>query len=116
VAEGFEANLVAYSKRDFEQIAANLSKLSITNAESRALRRKIFSNSAKVTYDTAGRILIPTNLRAVAGIEDAVVVVGVGDYFELWSAKAWAEENAALNDSGMNSSRWEAFDISTRGE
>jgi DNA-binding transcriptional regulator/RsmH inhibitor MraZ len=43
-------------------------------------------------------------------------VVGVGDYFELWSAKAWAEENASLNESGMNSSRWEAFDISTRGE
>ena len=116
VTEGFEANLVAYSKRDFEQIATNLSKLSITNAESRALRRKIFSNSANVTYDTAGRILIPANLRAVAGIEDSVVVVGVGDYFELWSAKTWAEQNAALNESGMNSSRWEAFDISTRGE
>lgn len=115
VTEGFEANLVAYSRLDFEQIASNLSKLSITNAESRALRRKIFSNSANLTYDSAGRILIPAKLRAVAGIEDAVVVVGVGDYFELWSAKAWEEQSAALNDSSMNSTRWEAFDISTRG-
>ncbi|MEA4812789.1 MAG: division/cell wall cluster transcriptional repressor MraZ [Anaerolineaceae bacterium] len=115
VTEGFEANLVVYTLRDFEQIASNLSRLSITNAESRALRRKIFSSSAKVSYDTAGRILIPANLRAVAGIEDAVVIAGAGDYFELWSAKTWAKENASLNDSGMNSSRWEAFDIPTRG-
>lgn len=116
VTEGFDQNLSVYSKPHFEHIAANLARTSITNARSRELRRKIFSNSAELSYDSAGRILVPARLREMANIKGTVVIVGIGDSFELWSEEDWKAQEAKLNDPEADSSRWEAFNISTRGD
>ncbi|MFZ3069982.1 MAG: division/cell wall cluster transcriptional repressor MraZ [Anaerolineaceae bacterium] len=116
VTKGFDANLIAYSKQDYAQIANNLSSLSITDAESRSLRRMIFGNTAELGFDTAGRILIPAYLRDMAKITNAVVLVGIGDSFEIWSVNSWSEQDTKINDSETNSNRWAAFDISTRGK
>ncbi len=116
VTEGFDHNLSVYSKKDFEAIASNLSKTSITNSASRELRRKIFSNSAELAYDPAGRILIPARLREMAGIKSTVVIVGIGDSFELWAVEAWKAQELRLNDPNADENRWQAFDLTTRGE
>lgn len=116
VTEGFDHNLSAYSKNHFEAIANNLSKISLTNPASRDLRRKIFSNSVECSYDPAGRILIPSRLRDMAGIKNSVVIVGIGDSFELWAIDEWAEQELRLNDPNADENRWQAFDLTTRGE
>lgn len=116
VTNGFDANLIAYSKPYYEQIASTLSSLSITDAESRSLRRLMFANTAELNFDTAGRILIPTYLRDNAKIVSSVVLVGIGDSFEIWSAELWAAQAESINDSEANSNRWASIDISTRGK
>lgn len=116
VTEGFDKNLSVYSKQDFEAIASNLSKTSLTNPASRELRRKIFSNSAELAYDPAGRILVPARLREMAGIKSSVVIVGIGDSFELWAVEAWKAQELRLNDPNADENRWQAFDLTTRGE
>ena len=116
VTEGFDHNLSVYSKKDFAAIASNLSKTSLTNPASRELRRKIFSNSAELSYDPAGRILVPARLRDMAGIKSSVVIVGIGDSFELWAVEAWKAQELRLNDPNADENRWQAFDLTTRGE
>ena len=115
LTEGFDSNLIAYPKQHFEQIANNLSELSITDPETRALRRLIFSNAAMLTYDTAGRILIPAFLRATGQINDTCMIIGVGDSFEIWSVELWSLEAQSHNDPQKNSNRWAAINISARG-
>jgi MraZ protein len=40
-----------------------------------------------VQTDSAGRILLPAELREKAGIDKEVVIVGNTGYFEVWSAE-----------------------------
>jgi MraZ protein len=49
------------------------------------LRRFIGSHSAQVTLDGAGRILLPEEMAAAAGITDRVAIVGTLSGYELWN-------------------------------
>jgi len=66
-----------------------------------------------VELDQAGRILIPQFLRQAAGLNGEAVVVGVGDYFEIWSPEHWTEQTARLQDADSNADLFSMFDISS---
>jgi DNA-binding transcriptional regulator/RsmH inhibitor MraZ len=68
-----------------------------------------------LTYDTAGRILIPAFLRSTGQINDACLIIGIGDSFEIWAAELWSLEAQANSNPQKNSSRWAAINISARG-
>lgn len=116
ITKGLDGNLMAYDKPTFNRIAKEVSNKSLTDPNVRSFKREILGYTAELTYDTAGRILIPSFLRKFAGIEDQVVIVGVGDSFEVWSPGRLAEKEEAFADPDANIDRWAAFDISSRGE
>jgi len=95
----FDKNLVVFTADDFTQIFDHVNALSITDPAARALRRLIFSNAERVEFDRAGRILIPQFLREASEMENTAVVVGAGNYFEIWSDALWQKQNAQLEDS-----------------
>ena len=78
----------------------------------RILKRLIFSNANQVDIDKAGRILIPQYLRNSAVLDGDAVVVGVGDYIEIWSPYLWEQQIAQFQDAEANSQRFEALDLS----
>ncbi|HOG58476.1 MAG TPA: division/cell wall cluster transcriptional repressor MraZ [Anaerolineaceae bacterium] len=116
VTKGFDSNLIAYPRDVYEYMAANINGLSVTDPESRTLRRMFFSNTVALAYDTAGRILLPAFLREAAQITSACKLIGNGDNFEIWSMELWLQENERNASDEMNSSRWAKFNISTRGQ
>lgn len=63
----------------------------------RFLQRIVLGSAVDLTIDKAGRVLIPADLRTLAGLEKEVALVGMGEHFELWDAKRLAklEEEAA---------------------
>ena len=83
VTKGLDGNLMAYSKDKFDIIADSINSISITDPRLRSMRREILGGSAELTYDTVGRILIPTHLRKFAGIEEKVVIIGIGESIEI---------------------------------
>jgi MraZ protein len=50
-------------------------------------RSALKGNAFDVQADTAGRILLPSNLREEAGIAKEAVIVGNTGYFEVWNAE-----------------------------
>ncbi|MEZ5739655.1 MAG: hypothetical protein R3E68_09500 [Burkholderiaceae bacterium] len=61
-------------------------------------RSHFVQNARDVDLDQAGRIVIPSSLRELAGLNGAALYfAGDGDYFELWD---WDARTAA--DSGMD--------------
>ena len=112
ITQGFDRNLMVWTKPSFEQISRRVSQGSITDPTSRLLRRFIYSSGDAMEIDRAGRILIPEFLRQVAQLDSEVVVVGVGDYFEIWSPSLWAEQLASMQDAEANQQRFIAFDLS----
>jgi MraZ protein len=92
-------------------ISQRVNQMSITDPADRLLRRLIFSSGEHIEIDKVGRILIPRFLRQAAELEDETVIVGVGDYFEVWSPSLWSEQLSQLGDSEANSQRFAAFDL-----
>jgi len=115
VTKGLDGNLMAYDKETFDTIAKSINSISITDPNLRSFRREILGVSAELVYDTAGRILIPSHLRKLAGIEDDVVIIGVGDSFEIWSPVRLESAEAGNQDPVAQAQAWAAFDITTRG-
>jgi DNA-binding transcriptional regulator/RsmH inhibitor MraZ len=57
---------------------------------------------------------IPDNLRAYAGLSESVLVIGQGDYFEIWSPDEWREQEVQLQDAAANAKRFAALELGTR--
>jgi len=113
---GFDQNLSAYPKEQFDLISAHANKMTITDKDARDFRRFLFGNTAKLYFDSMGRILIPNYLRDLAKIDSNVVIVGAGDSFEIWSPELWAEQNEKIKDPELHATHWEAMNVSTRGD
>ena len=112
VTQGFERNLMVYTTESFQRLARRASALSTTDPEARAVRRVIFGGATETQLDSAGRILLPPFLREYAGFDSEVVMVGAGEYFEIWNADAWKAELASVSDADANARRFAAFDLS----
>ena len=56
-------------------------------------------NLLSITFDGAGRMVLPPMLRDFAGIEDLALFWGVGDHFEIWSPAAARKAFAASTRS-----------------
>jgi MraZ protein len=112
ITQGFDRNLMVWTKESFEKISQRVSQGSITDPSSRLLRRFIYSSGEWLELDRVGRILIPEFLRQIAQVDGDVTVVGVGDYFEIWSPPLWAEQVDTMQDAEANTQRFIAFDLS----
>jgi MraZ protein len=108
---GFDQNLIVLTTSLFEQISLRVKQMSMTDPSARLLRRLIFSSAALVDFDKSGRILIPQFLRDAVSIGTNAVLVGVGDYFEVWSAENWDKQNSQLNDADTNAQRFSTLNL-----
>lgn len=111
VTQGFDGNLWVFTNRAFEQISASIASSSVSDPKVRLLRRLFFSQADKVEVDKAGRMLIPQFLRQKNNLDGAVMVVGNGSYFEIWSKAAWAGQDEQIHDSSANEERFAALDM-----
>lgn len=113
VTQGFDRNLMVYTVPAFQRIYERVNKMNMTDANARLLKRLIFSSAERVEVDRAGRILIPEHLRQAAELIDEVIIVGAGEYFEIWTQKAWVEQVTQINDSEANTQRFALLDLSS---
>jgi len=89
LTKGFGTYLAGYDRRDWEKRASEFLSVSLLEKENLEKRRFIFSSAVYLEIDSQGRFVIPRNLISYLGIDRRVVVIGVGDHFEIWSLKRW---------------------------
>lgn len=63
-----------------------------------ALETSVLGGMAKMSFDTAGRVTLPEQLCDMFGLTDWVVVVGLGDRFQIWAKEAFQAHRAAQRD------------------
>jgi MraZ protein len=114
VTQGFDRSLMVLAPASFEHMVDYINQISMTNPEARQLKRLLFSTAERVEVDRAGRILIPQYLREFAQLEGQAILVGAGDYFEIWSPAEWAHQNEVLQNTEANENRFAAFNLPTR--
>ncbi len=62
-----------------------------------ALRRKLKGRARDVEVDASGRIMLPAEVRAAAGIDKEVVIVGNTGRFEIWDAKRYEQVDDGID-------------------
>ncbi|MGB9799188.1 MAG: division/cell wall cluster transcriptional repressor MraZ [Thermanaerothrix sp.] len=109
---GFDQNLMVLPAEVFERLAEHARTMSLTDPNARLLKRLLFSHAERVDIDRVGRILIPQWLRKDAEISSRAIVVGMGDYFEIWSYERWEEHRQLLQDPEANAQRFTSLELS----
>ena len=114
VVQGLDRNLMVLPPEVYRVLYERIMSMNLADPEARLVRRIILGNALKVIPDGSGRILLSQNLRDYAGLEAEVVFVGQGDYFEIWAAEPWQEQQDLINDAETNAKRFATLDLRTR--
>ena len=83
--------LKLYPMVEFRKLESQVNALSDNNEETRRLKRTFFTRITEVELDSAGRFLIPKAFQEFAGLEKDVILVGLGNKIELWSAERYMD-------------------------
>jgi len=113
ITQGFDGNLQAFPADLYEAMSRKVRSANYLDSNSRLLRRILFSNAEMAKFDSAGRILLPAFLRKLADLVEAAMLVGSGEYFEIWSPENWQKQQNSLNDIEANEQRFSALDFNT---
>ncbi len=86
-----------YTQEGFEEeVRSRLgAHVSTRDIGGRRVRRGFLPGAFTVELDGQGRVLLPAGMREAAAMESRAVVIGCGDYVELWSPERWEREQAA---------------------
>ena len=98
--------LHAYATAEFQQFIESFSQS--TDEASREALRQITANTIECPLDKQGRIMLPKELLAKAGIKRDVVLLGVAKHIQVWDRQrydAWSQEQAARLNSRPGSLR-----------
>lgn len=112
LTQGFERNLMLLTQSAFEKIYSHVKSTSITDPAARLLARLILGNTTELGMDQNGTLQIPANLFEFAGFNGELLLVGQGEFIELWAPAAWETLSDNLGDFSQNTQRFEKFDIS----
>jgi MraZ protein len=91
VSRGFEKCLALYTKQSWEPIFDRLSSLNNFDPKVREFLRYFLNGATEVELDSAGRINLPNNLIAHAGLTKEIVLVSAIDKIEIWDSNNYKQ-------------------------
>jgi MraZ protein len=98
LSKGFDPCVWLHTPEGYEDLSARfLTPHSPFGREARRMRRRFHGGSFDEKLDAAGRIRVPRSLLEHARLDGACVVVGNGEYLEIWNAEAWAKQEEELD-------------------
>ena len=91
INRGFEQCLTLYPMTSWEPIFAAMNKLNDFDPKVRAFRRYFLNGAIEVELDSAGRLLIPQNLKQHAGLEKDIILVSALNKIEIWDKSRYQQ-------------------------
>ncbi len=89
-----EQCLVIYPLPEWEEIERKLVALPDLQPGAKRLKRLLIGHAQELQVDGNGRALVPPPLRAYAGLDKRVVLIGQGNKLELWDESLWEQRRA----------------------
>ncbi len=115
LTQGFHQNILILTPDIFQDIYKRLTALNITDPLVRLLLRMFLSTANYIESMENETISLPQELLGYANLESNVVVIGQGEYVEVWSSDLWQQQQTEIQDSQANAQRFSALTISTAG-
>lgn len=98
VTRGTEACLFVFSPEAWMEFAGKLQHIPVMDTEAQKFLRLQFASATDCTPDKQGRILLPAELRAYAGLEKDVTIIGNRNHAEIWATEVWNARRAAVTN------------------
>lgn len=103
MTRGQERCIYVFGNREFEDMHDKIRQAPVTSKQARDYLRVFLSGATAETPDKQHRVTIPAALRAYAGLDRDLAVIGAGSRVEIWDAEAWqqylAEQEAAFAET-----------------
>ncbi len=91
--------LDVYTLKEWEELEKSIMKLPRLKPEVQAYQRFYMAGGMEVKLDSQSRMLIPISLRDFANLKEDIMIVGLGNKFEVWSEKVWSNLYANMNNN-----------------
>jgi MraZ protein len=88
---GFEKCLSLYPMKSWEPIFREISNLNDFDPKVRSFRRYFLNGATGMELDSAGRLLVPSNLKEYAGLEKDIVLVSAVNKIEIWDKSKYQQ-------------------------
>ncbi len=91
ITRGFERCLFVYPLDEWNTLEQSVRKLTSSQSKHRFFERVLLRWAAESQLDAQSRITIPKELLQFAGIENAVLIIGVLERIEIWNPQVYQE-------------------------
>jgi len=91
ITRGFEQCLFVYPLDEWNALEQVVRKLSSSDPQHRFFERTLMQWATESQLDAQSRISIPTHLLQFAGIENAVLIIGVLERIEVWNPAVYRD-------------------------
>ena len=98
VSRWLDACLAIHTRAGWDELAEKVAILPIADPSARLFQRFIFAGAVDTSLDGQGRVLVPSYLRDMAGLDAEAVVVGSRDHAEIWAPSRWDTYRQDLED------------------
>jgi MraZ protein len=88
-----------YTRPAFEAQSERVTAVPAMLGRGRDLRRMFFSRTFDAQLDAQNRVLVPAWMREYAGLSGKVLLVGAGEWIELWSPEAYEADIARIAET-----------------
>ena len=112
ITRGFDRNIMALTLSAFESIYERVMSLNLADPVVRLLLRMVLGNAYRAEITPDWKIDISDTLKEAADLEREVILVGQGDFVELWSPDNWSKQEEKLINIEAN--QFSALNIASR--
>ena len=90
--------LMVFPRPEWEKFRERITQLPMT---AQWWKRVFLGNAMDVDMDGTGRVLVSPELRQAAGLSRDVMLLGMGQHFELWDKASYEAKEAEAMQAGM---------------
>ena len=98
VTKSPEGCLLLFADPQWQEFRAKIAALPMS---AQGWKRIYLGHATETEIDATGRVLISPELRAAAGIERDIDLIGMGSHFEVWDRVTHHAREAAVIEAGM---------------
>ncbi len=89
ITKGLDGCLFLYTMSEWKILAEKLSKLPISQSNTRAFARLMLAGAMDVQVDKQGRVVLPDYLRKYASLKKKIIIGGLYNRLEIWDENNW---------------------------
>ncbi len=112
MTQGFDQNVQVLTTEAFQHLYEQATSLNVADPLARLLLRLLLGSAVHMPQSKTN-VAVPDHLKEYAGLRQDVLLIGQGNYFEIWAPELWSEQEAQMRDAGTNASRFAALSLGT---